>query len=184
MLNEFKLTNFNPFPIGLILPFGSSTIPDGYLPCDGSSVLVADYPELYAVIGNTYGGDATSYGLPQLNNNVVVGSGDSFAIGDIGGASTVTLAVGEIPSHNHSASNPTVIDPSHSHVEGTSLPTAITIGPGVPAPSALPSVGSTAPALTGITVLAPDIGYTGGGGAHENMPPYLALKYMIYAGRI
>lgn len=184
MLNDFKLTNFNPFPIGLILPFGSSTIPDGYLPCDGSSVMVADYPELYAVIGNNYGGDSTSFALPQLNDNVVVGAGDTFAIGDSGGSTTVSLSVAELPSHNHSATAPTVIDPSHSHVESSAIPTAITIGPGVPAPSALPSVGSTAPALTGITVLAPDIGYSGGDGAHENMQPYLALKYMIYAGRI
>jgi microcystin-dependent protein len=184
MISEVKVSAFNPFPIGLILPFGSDTPPAGYLLCDGSGYPVTDYPELFGVIGYGFGGSSGTFNVPNMVNAIPVGSGDTFGLGDTGGLARVTLSADEIPSHSHSATAPTVIDTGHSHVEGTTLPTAITIGAGVPAPAAVPSIGSTAPALTGITVLAPDIGYTGGGNSHENMPPYVATAYIIYAGRI
>lgn len=183
MIARMQILNFNPFPIGLIVPFASDTPPDGYLLCDGTSYATADYPELFTVISYNFGGSGANFNVPSLFNRSVVGSGADFAYMDVGGAETVTLATGEMPSHNHSAANPTIIDPSHSHVVTSVLPTLITIGAGVPAPSAVPSVGSTAPALTGISALAGAIGNTGGDGAHENMPPFMALPYIIYAGR-
>jgi microcystin-dependent protein len=183
MLASYKLLNFNPFPVGLIIPFGSDTAPSGYLLCDGSSYATSDYPELFAVIDYNYGGSGANFNVPNLFNRAIVGSGDDFNYMDVGGAETVTLTTAEMPSHNHTASDPTIIDPSHSHVESTAIPTAILIGAGVPAPSALPAVGSTAPAFTGITALAGAISNTGGDGAHENMPPFMALPYIIYAGR-
>lgn len=183
MLSSYKLTNFNPFPVGMMFPYGEATAPDGYLLCDGSSYSTTDYPELFAVIGYLYGGSGGSFFVPNILNRVPVGSGDTFTIADVGGEDTHTLITSEIPAHDHSATAPTVIDPTHSHVESTAVPTAITIGAGVPAPSALPAVGSTAPSATGITVTAPVIGSTGGDGAHNNLQPYIALPYIIYAGR-
>jgi microcystin-dependent protein len=183
MIASIKVSAFNPFPIGMIFPYSSNTAPEGYLPCDGGSYAVADYPELFAVIDYNFGGSGENFNVPSLFNRTTIGSGDNFSYLDVGGSETVTLTTGEMPSHNHSASDPTIIDPSHSHVESTAIPTAITIGAGIPAPSALPAVGSTAPAFTGITALAGAIGNTGGDGAHENMPPFMALPYIIYAGR-
>lgn len=182
-LAEYQILPFNPFPIGLILPFAGPIAPAGYLLCDGSSYPQANYPELFTAIGTTYGGSGSNFNVPNLINRVPVGSGGDFGISATGGEQTVTLDVSTMPGHSHAADNPTVIDPSHSHVEGTTLPTAITIGAGVPAPSAIPSVGSTAPAFTGISVLAGVIHSTGGDGAHNNMQPYLAVPYVIYAGR-
>jgi microcystin-dependent protein len=184
MISEIKVSAFNPFPIGLILPFGSDTIPDGYLPCDGSSYAEVDYPELFSVIGYSFGGASGNFNTPNLVNRVAVGDGGFYAIAETGGLTEVTLTTADMPSHSHVADAPTVIDPSHSHVEGTTIPTAITIGAGVPAPSALPSIGSTLAAFTGISVLAPNINNTGGDGAHENMPPFQAMPYIIYAGRV
>lgn len=182
-LGEYQILPFNPFPIGLILPFGGTTTPAGYLACDGGSYLADDYPELFTAIGTTYGGSGGSFNVPNLLDRVPVGSGSSFSPAAFGGEQTVTLDTSTMPSHSHGSDNPTVIDPSHSHVEGTALPTAITIGAGVPAPAAIPSVGSTAPAFTGISVLAGAIHSTGGDGAHNNMQPYLAVPFVIYAGR-
>jgi len=183
MLATYQLLNFNPFPVGMVFPYTSDTAPAGYLLCDGDSYSTTDFPELFDVIGYTYGGSGSSFNVPDLVNRVSVGSGGSFSISDNGGEATHTLVTSEIPSHDHSATAPTVIDPTHTHVESTAIPTAITIGAGIPAPSALPAVGATAPAATGITVTAPVIGSTGGDGAHNNMQPYLALPYIIYAGR-
>lgn len=48
-------------PIGAIYAFPTAKIPEGYLLCDGKEYAVSDYPRLYKVLGNTYGGiqDAT-----------------------------------------------------------------------------------------------------------------------------
>jgi microcystin-dependent protein len=183
MLATYKMLNFNPFPVGMIFPFGAAIAPPGYLLCDGLSYPTADYPELYAVIGATYGAIGVNFNVPNLIDSVPVGAGGTYTIADVGGEVSHTLITTEIPSHSHTASAPTVIDPTHSHGEITAIPTVITIGAGVPAPSAIPSVGITAPALTGISVLAPSIGNTGGDGSHNNLQPYLAVPYVIYAGR-
>lgn len=59
----------NGVPAGTILPFGgtSNTVPEGYLLCDGSSVLQAQYPGLFAAIGTSWGSaDATHFNVPDL----------------------------------------------------------------------------------------------------------------------
>lgn len=64
-------------PIGTISPFGGSTIPSGYLLCDGQAVSRTTYAELFAVIGTAFGtGDgSTSFNLPDLRETVPVGAG-------------------------------------------------------------------------------------------------------------
>ena len=62
-------------PVGIIQPFASNTnIPRGYLLCNGASYKVADYPDLYAVIGNTYGGDTENFNVPNLVDKFIQGS--------------------------------------------------------------------------------------------------------------
>jgi len=183
MLETYAMYGFNPFPVGLVLPFGGTTAPLGYLLADGTSYLAADYPELFAVIGYTYGGSGANFFVPDFRNNFVVGSGDTYAPNDKGGFNEITLTTAQLASHSHVADAPTVIDPSHSHVEGNAIPTVVTIGAGAPVASAVPSIGNTAPSLTGISVLAPNINNTGGDSPHENRPPYIAVPYIIYAGR-
>ena len=58
--------NFSTAPLGTVLSFAGQTRPNGYLLCDGASYKVTDYPDLYAVIGNTYGGDSTNFNVPNL----------------------------------------------------------------------------------------------------------------------
>ena len=61
-------------PIGTVLSFAGLTPPNGYLLCDGGSYAVADYQDLYDVIGNIYGGDSTNFNVPNLVNKFVQGS--------------------------------------------------------------------------------------------------------------
>ena len=65
---------FSNAPIGVIQAFSGTTIPYGYLLADGASYKVADYPDLYAVIGNTYGGDSTNFNVPNLIDKFIQGS--------------------------------------------------------------------------------------------------------------
>ena len=64
-------------PIGTISPFGGSTVPSGYLLCNGAEVLKTTYAELYAVIGDAFGtaSDNTKFVLPDLREATTKGAG-------------------------------------------------------------------------------------------------------------
>jgi len=146
-----RFSNGENMQIGTILPFAGSTLPTGWLACDGSQVLQADYPLLYDVIGSTYGSaDSGYFRLPDLQNRFVTGAGDNYDLGDTGGEDTHTLTTGEMPSHTHSY--------------GGVIPTA----------------GGEIPATAAAVNPLPDYtGSAGSGNAHENRPPYLALNWAI-----
>jgi microcystin-dependent protein len=50
------------YPVGSVVIIMSSTVPDGWLLCDGSPVNTFTYQELHKAITNTYGGTAYSLG--------------------------------------------------------------------------------------------------------------------------
>lgn len=63
---------------GMIISTLSAVIPDGFLLCDGTEINVVDYPDLYAVIGTTFGSsDSTKFCLPDLRNKTLWGIGSS-----------------------------------------------------------------------------------------------------------
>jgi len=62
------------FPAGMVTPYAGSTAPAGWLLCAGQSLLRADYPNLFAAIGGTYGAvDATHFSLPDMRGRTAVG---------------------------------------------------------------------------------------------------------------
>ena len=69
--------NYSTCPIGSIFAFSSERIPLGFFICDGASYKVAEYPDLYAVIGNTYGGDTDNFNVPDYRETVLVGVGEN-----------------------------------------------------------------------------------------------------------
>lgn len=97
-------------PAGIIEPFAGSTVPAGYLLCDGTAVSRTVYATLYAVIGDTFGaGDGeTTFNLPDLSGRVPLGVSMSHALGSTGGSETVTLIEAELPAHVHEV-------PQHGH---------------------------------------------------------------------
>lgn len=170
MLARYKLTGFNPFPEGMIFPFGGAVAPEGYLLCDGTSYLAADYPELFAQIGYYFGGSGANFNVPDLINRVAVGSGGDFTLGEQAGEQSVTLDVSNMPSHSHT-------DLGHSHTIPLVTSFITQEGVGVGRNLTVPLVSD----FTGIS--SANIQNTGGGGSHNNMQPFTALTYIIYAGR-
>ena len=57
-------------PVGSIIPYAGTTIPAGYLLCDGSAISRTTYSALFAAIGTTYGaGDGNStFNIPAIDN--------------------------------------------------------------------------------------------------------------------
>lgn len=153
--------------IGSILPFVTTDLPNHMLLCDGTQYAREDYPELYAVLDSIYIVDADNFTVPDLRNLVLVGSEDNYAIGDTGGEDAHTLTVAELAAHTHT-------DSGHAHSAEVSTPTLIAIGAGVPAPSAIPGVGSTGLASAAISTEGSD-------SPHENRMPFYAVTFGIVA---
>lgn len=64
-------------PVGAIMPYAGTFIPFGYLLCDGSEVGQKRFPDLYDVIGNTYGtpnpSNIETFVLPDLRGRFALG---------------------------------------------------------------------------------------------------------------
>ena len=90
--NGSALTNIVAIEVGTILPWSNSTLPSGYLNCDGTAVSRSTYSALFAIIGTDYGSGngSSTFNLPDLQDNVPVGVSGSKAVASSGGATTVT----------------------------------------------------------------------------------------------
>lgn len=64
----FQLMN-NIFVSGMIMPYGGTTAPAGWLLCDGTTVSTLVQPALFAVIGHRYGGSGNSFTVPDMRNS-------------------------------------------------------------------------------------------------------------------
>jgi len=67
-------------PVGTIMPFAGTAIPDTWLECNGASYAVGDYPELYAKLQASSGDRTPLYGyiatLNGTNISTVLAAGD------------------------------------------------------------------------------------------------------------
>lgn len=155
-------------PTGVVLPFAGSTPPTGYLLCDGAAVSRGAYGPLFSVIGTAFGaGDGVStFNLPDLRGRVAVGVGQgaglsSRAAGATGGEETHALSVTEMPEHAHEHQYAYTGDDNtmwHANQQAA-------VAAGADNPTISSGGGAVRPA--------------GGGAAHENMPPFLALNQII-----
>lgn len=172
--------------LGTILPFGGSTPPTGSLLCNGASYLRSDYPDLFGIIGTTYGSvDATHFNVPDLRGRTIVATGQGAGLTNRVLASTFgeenhVLTIPETPIHTHIQDPHTHTTIPHTHTEIIALPSAATLAL-VPIPSAVPAPGATG--LSGVTVNAAIATNqnAGSGNAHNTMQPSIALTYIIVA---
>lgn len=79
-LNQ-QLAKSGGVPAGTLIHFAGKSVPDGYLIANGAGVPVADYPALYAAIGNTYGGNSTTFYLPNLSGRFLEGTTSTSSVG-------------------------------------------------------------------------------------------------------
>ena len=64
--------------VGMIAVSLDNMIPEGFLLCDGSDVSIADFEDLFNVIGTTYGSsDSTTFCLPDLRDKTLWDVGSS-----------------------------------------------------------------------------------------------------------
>lgn len=95
-------------PPGTSLPYNGGTIPNGYLLEDGTVYNIVDYPNLFAAISNTFGGDGiTTFAVPNSTRRILMGSGGSGtaiignAVGNSGGEEAHVQTLAELAAHTH-----------------------------------------------------------------------------------
>jgi microcystin-dependent protein len=133
-------------------------------------------------------------GTPDLRGRFILSSGSSYTVGQTGGESDVTLSTAQMPSHTHQVSGSTDYGGTHNHVVQWVYPNSNNqvIGSAWnqfqdplsmfnPADSAHPENSSVTSLDNGNHYHT--IGFVsqpeGGGGSHNNMPPYYVLAYFM-----
>lgn len=96
---EIAVPSYDSTPVGTIVAYSGSTLPNGYMLCNGQSLLRTEYPDLFNAIGTTYGSvDSTHFNLPNIKGRVLVGLDSTQtefnALGKVGGSK-------ELQAHHH-----------------------------------------------------------------------------------
>ena len=162
--------------LGEIRLFAFTALPSNYRPCDGSSLQIRDYTDLYALIGTIYGGDGRStFAVPNMSGRVPVGAGQGpglspYALGAAAGCEAADVGPWQIPAHGHGASVSDAPAISTTPVNGVTLADAAPNSLYETAGAALPTL---VPLDTGSVVT------TGGSQSHPNIQPSLGLQFAI-----
>lgn len=155
----------------IILYAGTDAIDQPWLLCDGTSLAVADFPELFAKINFTYGFvDDDHFRIPDLRGRVPIGAGEGDgltprAVGDSGGEEDHVLSIAELASHSHT-------DTGHTHLDNNATSSLINGGLEAPAAAAIPTVTTTGTGSANLTD-------TGSDTPHNTMQPFLSINYYI-----
>lgn len=145
---------------------GFNFAPRGWAFCDGQILPINQNQALFSLLGTTYGGDGrTSFGLPELRGRTPLHPGDGITLGAKSGEETHTLSTAEIPQHSHamqgSGDAATTNTPGNSQVFARATQ------------STYHTPGANVGAVAGT------VSNTGGGQAHNNMQPSLAVNFCI-----
>lgn len=183
-----RLLGGEAVPVGQVIEWDApptTPLPWNYLELNGQAVSRTAYPLLFAHYGTYYGlGDgSTTFNLPDRRGRTPVGRDvtqpEFDTVGETGGAKTHTLAVAEMPSHNHNGwTGLEDLDHTHIYQQPGLIPS--TTYPGG-APGFLVS-GMTMADTSGSTSLhRHSIPAQGGGGAHNNLQPYAVTRFLVKA---
>ena len=112
------LTTAPAMTTGVIVMWPSDVIPAGWKLCNAEYLLKAAYPDLYAVIGVTFGGDALGFNLPSLVGRVdgmfVKATGSGETTGSEGGSTSTNTGYASVGGETDSG-YAAVTDSGHSH---------------------------------------------------------------------
>ncbi len=165
-----SFAQIDPF-IGQIMLFGGNFCPRGWTAAEGQLLSISTNTALFSLYGTTYGGDGrTTFGLPDLRGRVPIGQGtgaglSTYGEGQRGGQETVTLSEAQLPAHTHTL---------NADNDGGDSDTPSGNHLGSERRSDIYSTDTSDASMNSGAIAT-----TGGGLAHENRPPYLAMRYCV-----
>ena len=140
--------------------------PTGWALCNGQLLPINQNQALFSLLGTSYGGDGrVNFGLPDLRGRVPMHIGGGHVLGERAGEQAHTLTVAELPTHTHLL--------GASSADGTGIvPNNALLAKAAPA-------NPYAQAGNQVAMSPAAVASTGGGQAHQNMQPFLALTFAI-----
>jgi microcystin-dependent protein len=161
--------------VGEVRMFSGNFPPTGWAFCNGQLLPISQNTALFSLLGTVYGGDGRStFALPDLQGALPLHAGASAgpglslrSLGQTGGSESVTLSPAQMPAHGHAMG---------------AVPGATTGTPGTGVSLAPTSNGSAlyrAPDGVYLNTSSSDMGAAGGSQPHANLPPYLAVSFII-----
>lgn len=185
----FNSQVFITYFAGMIQMFAGLTAPAGWLFCDGSVLSRTTYPELFDVIGYTYGGSNDAFYLPDFRDRMPVGAGNLYTCNSSGGNKDAI-----IPYHRHSVDAVSISSSGgHTHTISAKY-TSERLASGTARTQYYASGENTS---TGMATIASNTGththsvpshntnYAGSSGntTDANMPPYRGINFIICTGK-
>jgi microcystin-dependent protein len=153
-LSEIRLVGFGFAPVNWAL-------------CNGQSMSISQFQALFSLLGTLYGGDGVrTFLLPNLQGAAPIHFGNGFVQGQTGGEVNHTLALSELPGHNHSGQG--VNAPQNSNSPTGNL-LANTSG----------NLTIYGPLTSPAQMFPADISNAGGGQPHPNQSPFLVMTWII-----
>jgi microcystin-dependent protein len=151
--------------IGEIRMFAGNFAPVGWAFCEGQLMPISENDALFTLIGTTYGGDGQeTFALPNLAGRLPMHQGNLHTIGEMAGVESVTLTTSQIPQHTHALAATT--DPGSS------------VNPDGKVPANSQSAQIYIEDVAGFA-LPSQISPAGGSQPHDNLQPYLAIRFII-----
>ena len=161
--------------IGSMCVFAGNFAPRGWAIAEGQILAISQNEALFSILGTTYGGDGrTTFALPDTRGRAVIGVGHGpgltdYLLGSKGGAETVTLNETQIPPIT-----PTATAHAQSGAGNNTEPVGRTW-----AMLSRQNIYSDAPPNVAMQAGTVSVSSFGGGQAHENRPPYIAINWII-----
>ena len=176
-------------PVGAMYDWPGAVVPYSWQLADGGPLLRVNYPELFDVIGYTFGGAADTFNKPDCRGRVVIGTGQGTGLTNrvlagTGGAETVALTNLQLGTHTHVGGLHAHNGGSHVHITGR-IVTGYNLAPSGngndPIFWTMSQNASSDPGGLVATDMAGGVATTpaGAGDPHPNMPPFIALNKII-----